>query len=105
VRELANAMEYAHIMSAEQAIAPEHLPADVRTPIAGRTPAAIAMAQPEATASAGPKTLEEVEMEYILRVLEKHRGNKPPAANELGIALKTLYNKLAKFEEQRKAAG
>ncbi len=105
VRELANAMEYAHIMSAEQAISPEHLPADVRTPIAGRTPAALGMVHAEPTVSAGPKTLEEVEMDYILRVLEKHRGNKPPAANELGIALKTLYNKLAKFEEQRKAAG
>jgi two-component system NtrC family response regulator len=44
-------------------------------------------------------------MEHILRVLDKHKGSKPAAAAELGISLKTLYNKLAKLEEQRKAAG
>jgi len=50
--------------------------------------------------------LKEVEMEHILRVLEKHKGNKPAAAAELGIVLKTLYNKLHQWEEERgKQAG
>jgi len=53
-----------------------------------------------------PRTLKEVEMEHILRVLEKHKGNKPAAAAELGIVLKTLYNKLHQWEEERgKQAG
>jgi DNA-binding NtrC family response regulator len=36
-----------------------------------------------------------------LKVLEKHGGNKPAAANELGIVLKTLYNKLNQWQEER----
>jgi len=45
-------------------------------------------------------------MEHILRTLEKNNRNKPLTAQELGISLKTLYNKLNQFEEQqRRAAG
>jgi transcriptional regulator with PAS, ATPase and Fis domain len=44
-------------------------------------------------------------MEHILRVLEKHAGNKAAAAAELGISLKTMYNKLNQLQEERKTAG
>jgi DNA-binding NtrC family response regulator len=50
------------------------------------------------------KTLREIEMDLIYRVLDKHHGDKPRAAAELGIALKTLYNKLNQYEA-RGAAG
>lgn len=46
----------------------------------------------------GEPTLEDVEMSYILYVLRRHKGNKPAAAKQLGIALKTLYNKLNRLE-------
>ncbi len=36
----------------------------------------------------------EIEMQAIHQSLERHAGNKPKAADELGISLKTLYNKL-----------
>ena len=52
-----------------------------------------------------PRTLREIEMDHILRVLDKHGGNKPAAAAELGISLKTLYNKLNQLQEERKSAG
>ena len=39
-------------------------------------------------------------MEHILSVLDKHQGNKPAAAAELGISLKTLYNKLNQLQQQ-----
>jgi transcriptional regulator with PAS, ATPase and Fis domain len=52
-----------------------------------------------------PRTLEEIEMEHLLRVLEKHNGSKTAAAAELGISLKTMYNKLNRLEKERKAAG
>ena len=46
-------------------------------------------------------------MEHILHVLDKHNGNKPAAAAELGIVLKTLYNKLKQWQEEneRRLAG
>jgi DNA-binding NtrC family response regulator len=49
-------------------------------------------------------SLEAVEMEHILRVLQKHNGHKASAAAELGISLKTMYNKLNRYDEQRRAA-
>ena len=45
----------------------------------------------------GNPTLRDIEMKYILIVLEKHHGNKPAAAKELGISLKTLYNRFREY--------
>ena len=122
VRELANAMDYAWIVSGGQPIGPEHLPHDVRHPqIAGTVAARPAMpasyAPPSVTmpatvpfptaasSSAVPgsmKSLADVEMEYILQVYAKNNMNKQATATELGISLKTLYNKLHKYEEERR---
>jgi DNA-binding NtrC family response regulator len=102
VRELANVMEHAYIIAGGQKITPEHLPHHIRSR-SGSTPATVKMAS--GTAAAPARTLSEIEMEHILRVLEKHNGQKTTAASELGISLKTLYNKLNKLEEERKAAG
>jgi DNA-binding NtrC family response regulator len=44
-------------------------------------------------------SLADIENEQIRRVLEATRGNKTKAARILGIERKTLYRKLAKFEE------
>ncbi len=112
VRELANAMEYAWIVSGGQSLQPEHLPAHIR---AGRaTPVSALASRVPTTASPAPTpshatplggSLAEVEMQHILRVLEKHHGHKASAAAELGISLKTLYNKLNRYEEEHRAAG
>ena len=98
VRELANALEHAVILSDGQTVTPDKFPASVtrRSTIAGGAFSVTALQH--------PKTLSEIEMEVIYRVLEKHSGDKPKTANELGIALKTLYNRLHKYESQ-KAAG
>ena len=44
--------------------------------------------------SLGPLSLKDLEMQAIHESLARHDGNKPRAAEELGISLKTLYNKL-----------
>lgn len=92
VREMANALEHAVILAEGGQILPEHLPHGVtrKAGMAAAAPLKTAAAPTLATS----KTLREIEMEVIYQVLEKHRGDKPKAAAELGIALKTLYNKL-----------
>src|SRR5262245_37479467 len=106
VREMRNVMEHAWILAGGGPITAEHLPHHLRN----GAPATVSMPRTDsahaAPGSTAPKTLKEVEMEHILRVLDKHQGNKPAAAAELGIVLKTLYNKLHQWEEERaKAAG
>ena len=48
-------------------------------------------------------TLREIEMEVILQTLDKNSGDKPRTALELGIALKTLYNKLNQSQNHAEA--
>ncbi len=120
VRELANAMEYAWIVSGggAQPIAPHHLPHDVRAPrpqmfvpsyyetkpnVIPMPPPASAF--PTATfnhSPGGAKSLADVEMDHILSTYSKNNGNKQATAAELGISLKTLYNKLHRYEEERR---
>jgi DNA-binding NtrC family response regulator len=96
VRELANAMEHAYILAGGKRIGPEHLPHLVKraVPAAGK-----GMAPP----AENLRTLEDVEMDHLVRTLERLGGNKTLAAAELGISLKTLYNKLNKLAEKRAA--
>jgi DNA-binding NtrC family response regulator len=91
VRELANVVEHAAILSNGDTIQPDHLPQQFRAP--GRRPVVTG-----SDAASGVPTLRDIEMEHILTVLEKHHGNKPAAARELGISLKTLYNKLHQLQ-------
>ncbi|MFO0925974.1 MAG: sigma-54 dependent transcriptional regulator [Gemmataceae bacterium] len=101
VRELANVMEHAFILAGGRRITPEHLPHLVRR-VVGTVRGPALMAAP---VDQTPRTLEEIEIEHLLRVLEKHGGNKTSAAAELGISLKTMYNKLNRLNAERKAAG
>ena len=49
-------------------------------------------------ASASPITLEELERQHILHVLEETGGNRERAAAVLGISARTLYRKLREYE-------
>ena len=51
-----------------------------------------------------PASLRELEMQAIHDALDRHDGNKPKAAEELGISLKTLYNKLNQAAALEKSA-
>ena len=48
-----------------------------------------------------PPTLHDVEIRHIQAVLMKHGGDKTTAAKELGICLKTLYNKINQHQHMR----
>jgi len=107
IRELANAIERASILSGGGPIRPDHLPTQVpirrNGPGGGGTtspsPAGPAVAGPHFTVPEGCPTLRDIEMKYIQVVLEKHNGNKPAASKELGISLKTLYNKINQLQQ------
>lgn len=94
VRELANVIEHATILCDTGQIRSEHLPQrfDTRQLVGA------------ARQKRGPMTLRELEMEAIHDALERTGGNKPQAAEQLGVSLKTLYNKLNQANNLEKTA-
>ena len=91
VRELRNAMERAVIVCPGEVIQTEHLPAPL-----GLGPAATPAAEGGVPLPLGT-SLEEAERQLILRTLAHTGNNKTRAAEILGISLKTLHNKLNKY--------
>jgi two-component system NtrC family response regulator len=84
VRELANVIEHASILCDNGTIQLEHLPGNFE---------ARGLREPQLS-TLGPISLRDLELKAIDQALARHGGNKPKAAEELGISLKTLYNKL-----------
>jgi two-component system NtrC family response regulator len=84
VRELANVIEHALILCDGGPIRPEHLPQRFTS-----QPSLPAVAKTTAN-----RNLRDREMQAIMEALDRHAGNKTKAAEELGVSLKTLYNKL-----------
>jgi transcriptional regulator with PAS, ATPase and Fis domain len=102
IRELANVVEHSLVLCDSLPLTVAHLPARLGglKPAAEIRPAPASASTPTApAANAKPVTLRELEMQAILESLERHRGNKPRAADELGISLKTLYNKLHQLQD------
>ncbi|MCA9054992.1 MAG: sigma-54-dependent Fis family transcriptional regulator [Planctomycetaceae bacterium] len=98
VRELANCIEHACILSGSETILPEHLPRSVSGKISGDD-------HPFHVSNfTRTLTLREIEQEVIEQTLEKNGGDKPRTADELGIALKTLYNKLNQYAAHGQSA-
>ncbi len=94
VRELANVIEHATILADHLPITIDDLP-DRLTRERGSRSLRRALT---------PMTLRELEIQAIDEALERHDGNKPAAAEELGISLKTLYNKLNQATNLEKSA-
>jgi len=94
VRELANVIEHATILCEQGPITAAHLPAHFnRRQLVGA-----------AALHPGPISLRDLEMQAIYQALERHGGSKPKAAEELGISLKTLYNKLNQASDLERTA-
>jgi DNA-binding NtrC family response regulator len=82
IRELRNVIERAMILARGELIRPEHLPREIR---------------PQRAGESGPLSLAEVEAAHIRKVVEQCGGNLKKAAELLGIARSTLYEKLARY--------
>jgi DNA-binding NtrC family response regulator len=97
IRELQNVLERAMLLAEQDVIGPEHLPAEVR----GRSHPAPAPA-PAATSDAH-RSLEEIEREHVLRVLEATRGNREEASRILGISRRTLTRMIQRWDLPRRS--
>src|SRR5262245_58742991 len=101
VRELRNCLERAAAISLSDTIETSQIPF-LNSAAVGAADQSTATATP---AQATSRTLEELEREHILRVLEESNGNRERAAAILGISSRTLYRKLREYESQANSAG
>ncbi|ULA63579.1 MAG: Transcriptional regulatory protein ZraR [Nitrospira sp.] len=93
VRELENVVERAVTLNRGEKISPDDLPQAVQGARGDRR------VLDEAAEKMLP--LQEIEREYIKKILDKTGGNKYQAAQALGIDRKTLYRKLSEIEEAK----
>jgi DNA-binding NtrC family response regulator len=89
VRELRNVVERCSIL-ADDVITEATLPPEIRSGEAG---------MPRLQAPIGT-SLDEIVREHTLATLEHFGGDKPRAAETLGISLKTLYNRLNRYLDE-----
>ncbi|MBY0370651.1 sigma-54 dependent transcriptional regulator [bacterium] len=89
-RELQNAVERFKILVEAETISGDDVPKHLRL---GRR-------EPEIPEASDTFDLSLIEKRHILRVLAHFSGNKTKAANAMGITVKTLYNKLARYEQE-----
>jgi two-component system response regulator AtoC len=99
VRELRNCLERAAALSSEDLIE-----ATLILPMLSRAQTAVPETRaPEA--GGPPQTLQELERQHILRVLEQAGGNRERASAILGISMRTLYRKLKEYDAQLNSNG
>jgi DNA-binding NtrC family response regulator len=90
VRELENVLERASAFASEDFLQPDDLPLDLQQ----RTIQAASPASATSTAGFGGIPLEELERRAIVETLRQCDDNKAAAARILGIAEKSIYNKM-----------
>jgi len=88
IRELENALERAVILQEGRIIMSEDLPEKLRLRSKGKSDSVVSVAN---------LTLDELEKEYLLKVLEETGWHKKRAASILGINASTLYRKLQRY--------
>jgi DNA-binding NtrC family response regulator len=99
VRELRNVVQRAYVMAGDDVITDEWLPSDV-------APAQVAAAAP-ASASAPQisiplgTSMADAERQLILATLAHYNNHKERTAAVLGVSLKTLYNRLKEYANDR----
>lgn len=94
IRELQNVCERLQILSEGHMIMLNDIPENIRE---GEKEKDVLDYDPQ-------MTLHDLEKRYILKALAHFGGNKTQAANNLGITIKTLYNKLHEYGEFEKFA-
>ncbi|HLL75204.1 MAG TPA: sigma-54 dependent transcriptional regulator [Pyrinomonadaceae bacterium] len=96
IRELKNTLERAAALSTSDTLEADQVLPESAAQM--RNDAASSDAS-NPTPQAHPPTLEEIERQHILRILEETDGNRERAAAVLGISARTLYRKLREYGE------
>jgi DNA-binding NtrC family response regulator len=94
VRELRNCLERAAALSQDELLEPAQFPFPSASKVV-RSAGPVALSVDLLT-----MTLEDLEREHILRILNDRNGNRERAAALLGISTRTLYRKLREYEGQ-----
>ncbi|MDR1959476.1 MAG: sigma-54 dependent transcriptional regulator [Planctomycetaceae bacterium] len=106
VRQLANVMEHSLIMSDKIPIDVDSLPPQFVPKRSGGTndkPVILQTVSGTEQESGELRTLRDIENAAISQAVERYDGDKHKAADELGISLKTLYNKLSQHDAKKAA--
>src|SRR5262249_10474174 len=88
VRELRNVIERSMVLAKREWIEDRELPPYVRDP---------SLRPEKLVFSVGETTVADAERELILKTLERAGNNKAEAARQLGVDVKTIYNKLKSY--------
>ena len=98
IRELENAIERAAVTTVGDTITPENLPPRVAGMRAGG--AAAVRDRPEASAAPTTSSMatEQIERQYILKALEKSRGNVGRCAELCGLSRRSVSGKISQYE-------
>lgn len=88
IRQLANTIERAVVLSPGPQVMPEDLPEEFHQNIT------------KPSVNNGIKPLNSIEKDYIISVLETLNNNKALTAKKLGMSLATLYRKLKEYEDE-----
>ena len=94
IRQLRNVIERALVVTRGPLLSIEDLPPE---------PAAGADSAPSFEVRLG-SSIEQVEKDLIVRTIDLTDGNKAKAAEILGISLKTLYNRIEKYQSESRSA-
>jgi DNA-binding NtrC family response regulator len=106
VRELRHVIERAALLATGETIGPDDLPAEIAEPRErravplGTAPAAgpaLPTTPPVNATPAAGATLQDLERQRILEVLESVRWNRSRAAEKLGISPRTLYRRIKRY--------
>lgn len=95
VRELENVLERAAIISGNQTITPQHLPAEM---VNNHVSSELQEAVPISNALAIPNAVEALERRLIAEALVATQGNKSKAAKLLEISERSLWYKLSQYQ-------
>ncbi len=96
IRELENIIEYATVVCRNGLISPEHIPDTVR-PSSRSSAHATNVPSPPAGQSAGKRSLQDVEKDFLYNLLQQNDWNKTLTASQLNIHPTTLWRKMRRY--------